>query len=110
MSAVLKDIDSNHTAREGWESSFALDLLLEGLIKEGKQLWLSVHSACIVAPFHTYGKLLLKLLSLLRLGVPYNFQYQKEILLSFLTFFIKANVDTEINSHIFRRADDCQGS
>lgn len=40
MSAVLKDIDSNHASGGvgGGRYSFALDLLLEGLIKEGKQL------------------------------------------------------------------------
>lgn len=50
----------------------------------------------LVSSERIYGKLLLKLLSLLRWGVPYYFQYQKEILLSFLTVSMKANLDSKI--------------
>lgn len=53
MSAALKDRDWRHTSREN-NPSFPLDLLLEGLIKEEKQLWNCVFS-CAVAQFHTLG-------------------------------------------------------
>lgn len=57
MSAALKDRDWSHTSREN-NPSFPLELLLEGLIKEEKQLWLSERSSCAVAQFHVLGFLI----------------------------------------------------
>lgn len=51
MSAALKDIDCNHTSREK-NSSFALDLLLEELIKEGKHFRLFVLVALLLNFVH----------------------------------------------------------
>lgn len=54
MSAAVKNRDWSHTSREN-NPSFPLDLLLEGLIKEEKQLWLSARFSCIVSQFHFLG-------------------------------------------------------
>lgn len=51
MSAALKDIDCNHTSREK-NSSFALDLLLEELIKEGRHFGLFVLVALLLNFVH----------------------------------------------------------
>lgn len=54
MSAALKDRDWSHTSREN-NPSFPVDLLLEGLIKEEKRLWLSARFSRVVAQLHILG-------------------------------------------------------